>query len=91
MPSTAARLFGPRPCASGIVTSATASEPTTATASGGLPSRIAGTTKTSTTARLMPSPSRESAPRRRAKRSTASTKISASTSIGVPRSKSTSV
>ena len=49
VPSSAARLFGPQPCASGIVTSAIASEPTTATASGGLPSRIAGTTNTSTT------------------------------------------
>ena len=35
VPSSAARLFGPRPCASGIVMSAIASAPTTATASGG--------------------------------------------------------
>ena len=42
VPRIAARLLGPVPCASVIVASITASAPTTATASGLLPSRIAG-------------------------------------------------
>ena len=45
VPSIAARLFGPSPCASEIVSNMTASEPTMATASGDVPSRIAGMMK----------------------------------------------
>ena len=82
VPSSAARVFGPRPCASGIVISATASAPTIATASGDLPSRIAGTTNSSTSARLATSPSSDSAPRRRANTSTISTNAIASTASG---------
>ena len=52
MPRIAARLLACRPWASGIVTSAIASEPTIATATGAFPSRIAGTTNTTTTTRL---------------------------------------
>ncbi len=72
VPSIAARLFAPSPCASGIVTSITASDPATATANGDSPERIAGTMKPTMIARPRPSPTSESAPRSRAKRITRS-------------------
>jgi hypothetical protein len=77
--------------ASGIVMIATASEPTTATASGGLSSRIAGTTNSNTIAMLNTRPTSDRAPRRRANSRTIATKIAASTSIGPRRSKSLNV
>jgi hypothetical protein len=88
VPSIAATLFGPSPCASEIVSSITAIEPTSATPSGEVPSRIAGTMKRVTTSRLAANPSSESAPRSRPKAITRAQKSSASQSIGDRRSKS---
>ncbi len=56
VPRQAAMALGPRPWVSGIVTSITARAPTVATATGSPPSRIAGTMKRTTMARLAPSP-----------------------------------
>jgi len=72
------------------VASITARLPTTATASGLLPSRIAGTMNRRTTARLMASPSSDSAPRARANITTSPANSSARKSIGRRRSKSDS-
>ncbi len=91
MPSSAARLFGPTPCASVIVEIITASEPTTATARGSFPSRIAGATNATITPRLMARPTSERAPRIRPKATTHNTNRTASSSMGVRRSKSVSV
>lgn len=88
VPSNAATLFAPQPCASGIVVSAIASAPTLATARGGLPSRIAGTTNSSTSATLITRLASESTPRQRAKTSTIRTKTPARINIGLRRSKS---
>ena len=91
VPSRAARLFAPRPWASGMVVRATAIDPTTATSSAGFPSSIAGTTNSSTIARLRARPTSDSAPRQRANASTTSTNRPARISIGPRRSKSWSV
>jgi hypothetical protein len=66
VPRQAAIAFGPRPCASGIVTSMIARAPTVATATGEVPSRIAGTTNSTTTARLAASPTSARSPCQRA-------------------------
>src|SRR5919106_3249838 len=88
VPRAAAIVFGPIPCASAMVTSMTASAPTTATASGERPSRMAGTTKSRTTARLRASPARARRPRQRPSATTANANASASQSSGWRRSKS---
>ena len=90
VPSAAARLLGPTPCARAIVTNMIVSEPTKATASGARPPSIAGSTNWITTARLIPSPTTASAPRLRPNATTSATNPSKSHWIVDRRSKSVS-
>ena len=89
VPSIAAALWAPSPWVSEMVMSITADAPTNATPSGGPPSAMAGTTKSSTRASEAARPQRASAPRRRPKTTTRTMKITASAARGRPRSKST--
>ena len=88
VPRHAATDFGPSPCASGIVSSMMASAPIVATASGDEPSRIAGTTKSTTTARLPARPASARTPRQRAVSTTRSANATVSHRSGARRSKS---
>jgi hypothetical protein len=88
VPTQAAIAFAPRPYERGIITSITANAPTTATASGEEPSRIAGTTNSTTTTRLAKSPISARRPCIRPVSKRRTTKPTASQSIALRRSKS---
>ena len=90
VPRQAAIVFGPSPCASGIVISMIARDPMVATATGSLPSRIAGTTKNTTSARLAARPASARTPCHRDVRVTRAAKATVSHSSGGRRSKSES-
>ena len=88
MPTTAAVVLRPTPCARYSEASMIAIAPTRATGTGLRPRRMAGTTKPTITANEQASPISERTPCQRPKAITARTNSAARASIGRPRSRS---
>ena len=89
VPSTAVDVRADNPCVRYSTANMITPEPTTATASGLRPSRIAGRTNSSSTAKLTTSAPRAASPRHRPRTSTAAEKSTASQASDPPRWKST--
>ena len=84
VPNTAVEVRADGPWVRYSTTNMIRQEPTTATASGSWPARIAGRTNTSSTTKLSPSATSAASPRQRPSSSTAAAKATASQSSGRP-------
>ena len=89
VPSTAVDVRADSPCVRYSTANMITPAPTTATASGLRPSRIAGSTNSSSTPKLTASAARAASPRQRPRTSTAAANSAASQASDPPRWKST--